>query len=148
MIKHPYEMENANSGEAAGVGVAGGGEAKATAQRKRINCDADHIKNVVQEIRAVGLQLRSTDGDTQLATLPKVLQYLGNRGLNTYEGVALGYLRIATRIRDLKDDGWQIGCLREDVVGPDGLWHKGVARYYLLSQFKKSAAVAAEVEAG
>lgn len=125
-----------------------GVQAKATAQKKSFNCDDHHINNIVKEIQAANLQLRSTDGDTQLATLPKVLQYLGNRGLNTYEGVALGYLRIATRIRDLKDDGWQIGSLREDVVGPDGMWHKGVGRYFLLSQFKKPATVIAEAEAG
>lgn len=131
-----------------GPSSVAGVQAEATKQKKTLNCSDDHINNIVKEIQAANLQLRSTDGDTQLVTLPKVLQYLGNRGLNTYEGVALGYLRIATRIRDLKDDGWQIGCLREDVVGPDGMWHKGVGRYVLLSQFKKPATVAAEAEAG
>lgn len=133
MDKHQPTNENANSGEAAGVSVDGGVQAKATKQKKTLNCSDDHINNVVKEIRAAHLQLRSADGDTQLATLPKVLQYLGARGLNTYEGVALGYLRIATRILDLKER-WEIRTLREDVVGPDGLWHKGVARYFLVGK--------------
>lgn len=135
------------TGQGGSSNVAGG-QAEATSQNKTHYCSDDHIKKVVQEIRVAGLQLRSTDGDTQLTMLPKVLQYLGNRGLNTYEGVALGYLRIATRIRDLKDDGWQIGCLREDVVGPDGMWHKGVGRYYLLSESKKASTTTAEAEVG
>ena len=130
-----------------GSGVSKGGQAKPTAQRKKRFCSDDHIKNVVREIQAAGLQLRSTDGDTQLATLPKVLQYLGTRGLNTYEGVALGYLRIATRILDLKES-WEIRSLREDVVGPDGLWHKGVARYVMVGKRKDLPPAQPELDLG
>lgn len=130
MNKHPYEMKNASSGEAAGVGVAGGGEAKATKQKRTINCDANHINNIVQEIRAAGLQLRSSAADTQLLTLPKVLQYFGSRGANSYELIGLGYLRPSARIADIQDT-WVITSTREDCYGPDGIWHKGIARYYI-----------------
>lgn len=135
--------ENARGEAGAGVGV--GGEAKATAQRKKLFCGDDHIKNVVREIHAVGLQLRSSDGDTQLATLPKVLQYLGPRGLSTYEGVALGYLRLATRIKELKEV-WEIHTVREDVQGPDNLWHVGIARYILTGKKKDLIPVQPELD--
>jgi hypothetical protein len=109
--------------------VGGGGQAPTTKQKKTYNCDAEHIRYVVNEIQWAGLQLRSTSGDTQLATLPKVLEYLGSRGANTYELVALGYLRAATRVKDLEDQ-YEIISLRENVIGPDGLFHQGVARYF------------------
>ena len=104
-------------------------------QTKTLECSSYHINKIVEEIRAVGLQLRSTAGDTQLETLPKLLQHLGPRGLNTYEGVAAGYLRIATRIKDL-EGAWVINSFRENVIGPDGLFHKGVARYILVGKRK------------
>lgn len=125
---------NKNASGQAGVGVAGG-QAKATKQKRTRYCSANSINKVVREIRKAGLQLRSTAADTQLETLPKVLQHLGPRGLNTYEGVAAGYLRIATRVKELKET-WEIQSLREDVVGPDGMWHKGVARYVLIGKRK------------
>jgi hypothetical protein len=97
------------------------------------NCSANHIKKVTSRIAKKGLALRSTTGATQLATLPKVLQFLGPAGLNTYEGTSAGYLRIATRIKDIKA-AWEIHTLRENVIGPDGLYHKGVARYILIGR--------------
>lgn len=109
--------------------VEGGGQASTTKQKTTYICDAEHIKYFVNEIAWVGLQLRSTSGDTQLVTLPKVLEYLGSRGANTYELVALGYLRAATRVKDLEDQ-YEIISLRENVIGPDGLFHQGVARYF------------------
>lgn len=105
------------------------GQGKATFKQNQTKCVND-IAKVVQDIQAKGLALRSASGDTQLATLPKVLQYLGPRGLSTYEGVAAGYLRIATRVKELKST-WEILTLRESYVGPDGLFHHGVARYVL-----------------
>lgn len=144
MDKEMPKNENANSGEAAGVGVGGGGEAKATKQRKRRLCGDDYIKDRVREVKEVGLQLHSADGATQLATLPRILQYFGPRGLNTYEGVALGYLRIATRIKELKEH-WEIQTVREDVIGPDGLYHVGIARYILTG--KKRPETSPEVPA-
>jgi hypothetical protein len=117
----------ANATGEGGVGVAGG-EAKATKHKQKRACTDHHIKNVISQIVAADLRLTSSAGDTQLATLPKVLEHLGITGLNTYEGVALGYLRLATRIKELKET-YVIHSLREDVYGPDGLWHKNVARY-------------------
>jgi hypothetical protein len=125
---------NKNASVEAGVCVAGV-EAKATKQKRTRYCSANSINKVVREIRKAGLQLRSTAGDTQLETLPKVLQHRGARGLNTYEGVAAGYLRIATRVKELQET-WEIQSLREDIVGPDGMWHKGVARYVLIGKRK------------
>jgi len=128
------KMKNATAkGGASHVG--GGGQAPTTKQKKTYDCGADHIRYVVNEIQWAGLQLRSTAGDTQLTTLPKVLEYFGARGLSTYEGQAAGYLRIATRIKELKET-WEIISLREDVIGPDGLFHKGVARYVLIGKRK------------
>lgn len=123
------------TGQGGSSKVVGGGEAAATKQKRTRYCTSNSINKVVREIRKAGLQLRSTSGDTQLETLPKVLQHFGPRGLNTYEGVAAGYLRIATRVKELKDT-WEIHSLREDVVGPDGMWHKGVARYVLVGKRK------------
>jgi hypothetical protein len=108
---------------------------KASKQKRPRYCSTNSINKVIREIRKAGLQLCSTSGDTQLEILPKVLKYRGARGLNTYEGVAAGYLRIATRIKELQDT-WEIQSLREDIVGPDGMWHKGVARYVLIGKRK------------
>lgn len=135
MDKLTPEKENANSGEAVGAGVGGGGEAKATKQKRKIHCSVDATTKFTAEIRAAGLALRSSDGDTQLATLVRLLQYLGSRGANTYELVAAGYLRPSARISDLQDV-WVITSSREDCVGPDDLWHKGIARYYLVGKRK------------
>jgi hypothetical protein len=121
-----------------------GGQAKATKQKRPRNCSAHHNNKVAQEIRRVGLQLKSTAGDTQLATLPKVLQFRAEQGLNTYEGVAAGYLRIATRIKELKDT-WEIITVLEDVIGPDGLFHKGVARYVLIGKKKQAEPIQPEL---
>jgi hypothetical protein len=128
------DRKKKNANGQAGVSVVGR-QAKATKQKKAIYCGSNHIKKVVREIRRAGLQLRSTASDTQVETLPKVLQYFGTRGVSTYEGQALGYLRIATRIKELKET-WEIASLREDVIGPDGLFHKSVARYVLIGKRK------------
>lgn len=130
-----------------GSDVVAGGQAKTTKQRKKRFCGENNIKDVVREVHSVGLKLRSTDGDTQLATLPKVLQYLGARGLNTYEGVALGYLRIATRIKELKEI-WEIQTVREDVIGPDDLFHVGVARYIITGKKKQAEPVQPDLGLG
>jgi hypothetical protein len=141
------DLQKENATGQGGACNVEGGQAKATKQKKAFNCGAHHINKVVREIQHAGLQLRSAAGDTQLATLPKVLEHLGTRGANTYELVALGYLRAATRVKDL-EDRYQIVSLREDVVGPDGLLHKGVARYVLLGQKKTTAAAQGQLELG
>lgn len=128
------ELSKDNGHPEAAVNVVGG-QAKTTKPKQARFSTANNIATLVEEIRQAGLQLRGTDADTQQVTLPKVLQYLGARGLNTYEGVALGYLRVATRVKELKD-AWDIVTVREDVIGPDGLFHKGVGRYVMLGKRK------------
>lgn len=83
----------------------------------------------------VGLALGGVKTLTQRVVLLKTLQYLGARGLNTYEGTAAGYARLATRIQELEED-WEIDSIRETVLGPDGLIHPGVARYVLIGNRK------------
>jgi hypothetical protein len=97
--------------------------------------DNAYLTAFANRIKAAGLALRSSSGGTQLATLPKVLEYLGSRGANTYELVALGYLRAATRIKEL-EDRYLITPILEDVIGPDGLLHKRVARYIMIGKRK------------
>lgn len=91
-------------------------------------CDA-----IRAEIALAGLRLDSALGDSQLAMLPRVLRYLGARGLGTVEAEALGYRRIATRIQDLEDRGYVIAVPREHVVTDDQLLHPRMARYKLMS---------------
>lgn len=118
-------------GEGGAVFGRAGGPAAIT--QKIIDCGAENITSVCEELRAAGVSLRAADGRTQRDTLRRALEYRGARGLNTYEGTAAGYMRMATRVKELKDT-WDIHALREDVVGPDGLLHKGVARYVLLGR--------------
>lgn len=102
-----------------------------TAKSKKIfDCGTENITKVCEELRAAGVGLQSADGRTQRATLHRALEFRGPRGLNTYEGTAAGFLRMATRILELKA-AWDIYTVIEDVVGPDGLVHRGVARYIL-----------------
>lgn len=108
--------------------------AKVTASSTILHCSPDHISGVLRRIEAAGLSLRSTGSDTQTSTLQKVLHFLGADGLNTYEGTAAGYARLATRIQELEADGWLIAAPRENVIGPDGLYHQAVARYILVGR--------------
>lgn len=117
-------------GGGAGNNRAGGPEPK---KPKVIDCGAQHITAVCKELMENGVGLRSADGTSQQRTLVRALQFRGERGLNTYEGTAAGYMRIATRVKELKED-WNIYALKEDVIGPDGLLHKGVARYVLMGR--------------
>lgn len=122
-----------NAPEGARVDWAGGLES--TGKTKVFDCGSQSITAVCRELAANGVGLRNASGSTQLETLPRALQYRGARGLNTYEGTAAGYLRIATRIKELKDT-WDIYTLTEDVTGPDGLLHRGIARYILRGRRK------------
>ena len=126
------EKQNASTKGGASIAKLGGGD---KGQTKTLYCCVNHINKKLEEIRLAGLRLRSTSGDTQLATLPKVLAYFGPAGLNTYEGVAAGYARIATRVKELKNV-YVIDSVREDVIGPDGMFHKNVARYTLRGKRK------------
>jgi len=118
--------------------------------QKIVDCGAENITTVCQELRAAGVGLRAADGRTQLDTLRRALEFRGARGLNTYEGTAAGYLRLATRVKELKEQ-WDIYTLREDVIGPDALVHKGVARYVLLGRrqdLNKAAPAQGRIEGG
>ncbi|SFM64528.1 helix-turn-helix domain-containing protein [Rugamonas rubra] len=102
-------------------------------QTKEIfRCGVKHTSKLRKELHANGMALRDTSGRTQCETLLRVLQYLGDRGINTPEGVACGFYRIATRIQELEASGWVIASRRERLVGPDGLAHNGIARYVLV----------------
>lgn len=117
--------------EGALVNQAGG--PVVTGQNKIFDCSGQNITAVCDELARNGFALQNASGATQRETLRLALQYRGPRGLNTYEGMAAGYMRLATRVKELKDT-WDIYALREDVVGPDGLVHKGVARYVLMGR--------------
>jgi hypothetical protein len=109
-----------------------------TQQRKILHCSHKHIKSILNELSLVGLALSGVNTQTQCTVLLKTLQYLGARGLNTYEGTAVGYARLATRIQELEEE-WDIASQRETVIGPEGLIHPGVARYVLLGLRKGKA---------
>lgn len=114
----------------------------AGAAQEHINIEPDFIvkkaaeqsyRELRQELVTAGIKVNSTESDSQLQRLGAVLEYLGTRGLNTYEAeVAGGFARIATRIHDLRQAGWEILSKRETAVGPDGLSHINVARYFLI----------------
>jgi hypothetical protein len=123
--------ENASAKGGAHVDRAGG--PVTTGQNKVFDCSSQSITAVCEELAQNGVALGNTSGATQLATLLRALEFRGPRGLNTYEGTAAGYLRLATRIKELKDV-YDICKFPEDVRGPDGLLHKGVARYVLLGR--------------
>ena len=121
------QKQNASTVGGASIAELGGGD---KGKSKTLYCGLDHINKKLEEIRIAGLRLRSTSGDTQLATLPKVLAYFGPVGANTYELTAMGYCRAATRIKELKEI-YVIDSVREKVIGPDGMFHINVARYIL-----------------
>ena len=100
-------------------------------KKKKFFCGVKHTSDIRREPQSCGLGLKDASGGIQRATLLRVLQYLGPRGLNTPEAVGLGYYRIATRIHEMEADGWLIDSLRENIVGADGLYHVGIARYVL-----------------
>lgn len=128
-MKNDSAKANALGAERAVV-QAGGPEVQ---PKKVSHCSAENITDVCEELRAAGVGLRAADGHTQLDTLRRALEFRGARGINTYEGTAAGYLRLATRVKELKEL-WDIYTLREDVIGPDGLVHRGVARYVLFGR--------------
>lgn len=101
-------------------------------QTELFHCDVEHTSKLKLELQANGIALSDTSGATQHKTLIEALEYLGGRGMNTLEGVACGFYRIATRIHELEAKGWVIVSRRESLIGADGLAHKGIARYILL----------------
>lgn len=132
-----------NASVEAGVKVAD--REAATEESGLFECSVQHISSLVAELERNDLGLGSTSAETQCATLLKVLKYLGARGLGTYEGTAAGYARLATRIQDLEADGWLIASHRENIIGPDGLFHPRVARYVLLGRRCSCVSVQSEL---
>ncbi|MFZ6673953.1 hypothetical protein [Undibacterium sp. Xuan67W] len=96
---------------------------------KAFICGIQHTSELRDELSAVGLSLRDASGLTQCQTLLLVLQYLGARGMNTLEGIACGFLRIATRVQELEADGHIIHSIKERAIDAGGLVHAGIARY-------------------
>lgn len=129
------KLTKANASTAGGALVNQAGGPAVTGQNKIFDCSGENITAVCDELARNGVALQNASGATQRETLQLALQYRGSRGLNTYEGTAAGYMRLATRVKELKDT-WDIYALKEDVVGPDGLLHKNVARYVLLGRRK------------
>lgn len=103
----------------------------AIGKNKILRCGVKHISKLRRQLHGAGLLLCNTKTETQLETLLKILQYLGESGINTPEAVGVGFARIATRVFDLESRGWRIDTVREDVITADGLQHKGIARYVL-----------------
>jgi hypothetical protein len=103
-------------------------------QNKVFRCGVQHTAKLRRELQGKGLALRDTTGRTQCETLLRVLEYLGDRGINTPEGVACGFYRIATRVQELEASGWLIASRRESLVGADGLYHIAIARYVLIGK--------------
>lgn len=141
------DLRNKNASDIGGALVDRAGGPEATGQNKVLDCGQQNITAVCEELAQNGIALRDASGATQLETLRRALEFRGARGLNTYEGTAAGYMRLATRVKELKEK-WDIYALREDVIGPDGLLHKGVARYVLLGRRKDMPAVQAQLDLG
>jgi hypothetical protein len=106
-----------------------------------VDCGASHLARILRELHYNGVELKSTGGMAQTLMLQKVLTFRGARGLNTYEGAAAGYSRLAARVRELREAGWIIKSKRENLFGPDGLEHRGVARYVLIGKRNTPAAL-------
>ena len=133
-------------GGAPNTKLAGAGGVKG--KKKLLSCSNHHTSKFRKEVHAAKLGLRDASGATQRATLPLLLKYLGERGLNTKQGEALGYFRIATRIKEMKKDGWEIASLRESIMGPDGLPHHGIARYVLMGRAANQAPAQGALDLG
>lgn len=97
-----------------------------------LECSEQHLREVVDELKINGVGLQGTSTEGQLAMLRKALLFRGAKGLNTYEGKRAGYAGMAMRIVDLKRSGCVIASVRESVIGPDGLFHKGMSRYIMV----------------
>ena len=137
-----HSIPKQNAPECGGVQVTELAGGVTVIPKDAFNCNDEHIIKLRNEIAAVGLALCDTSGQTQCDTLLRVLQHRGGKGINTPEGVGLGYLRIATRIQELEERGWRIASYRERIIGADGLPHNGIARYCLLGRVVMPAAPA------
>jgi hypothetical protein len=96
-----------------------------------LHCGTEHTNKYRDNVHVAGFGLKNASGTNQRTMLLLWLRHVGSSGINTLEGEACGYLRIATRIQELKERGWKISSQRENVIGADGLFHKRIARYIL-----------------
>ncbi|MFZ6754512.1 hypothetical protein ACO0KY_14165 [Undibacterium sp. Dicai25W] len=128
-MSDPTKQNASNEGGKSFTKLAGG----VKSETQVLRCGVQHISRLRKELEANDLTLKSSSGESQLSTLLKVLIYLGERGLNTKEGEGLGYFRIATRIQDLEMLGHRFASIRESIIGVDGLQHRNIARYILIS---------------
>lgn len=122
-------MKKANKGGARFANRAASMRGK---KKKTFRCGVQHTNKLRIELENAGLGLRDASGKTQRQALLRVLLYRGSKGLNTLEGAACGFLRIATRIQELEAEGYNIQSNRESAISADGLLHHGIARYTLL----------------
>ena len=129
-MKNSRKKNAPSKGGAQSTKLAGG----VKRQKKVFKCGTQHTSKLRIELENAGLGLNDVSTGTQCETLLRVLNYLGSRGLNTLEGMACGFLRIATRIQELEASGHLIASMRERVKSADGLIHNGIARYILISQ--------------
>ena len=130
-MKTPKRLRKQNASGKGGVKITKlAGNVKL--QGNILRCDTQHISKLRRELAREGLALKNASGETQAHTLPKVLRYLGNRGINTKEAEGCGYYRIATRIQEMEERNYVIASKREAIIGADGLVHRGIARYVLL----------------
>lgn len=129
-MSNPRKQNASRKGGAQSTKLAGG----VKGQSKVFRCGVQHISKLRRELQASGLALSDTSGNTQCKTLLRVLQYLGDRGINTPEGVGCGFYRIATRVQELEAAGWAISSYRERLLGADGLIHNGIARYRVVGR--------------
>ena len=70
-----------------------------------VNCGVHRLNTIRNELARNGLSLSDVSAQNQQKTLFRTLEYLGARGINTPEGEACGYLKIASRIKELKEIG-------------------------------------------
>ena len=105
--------------------------------KKIYRCGVQHTTKFRKEIERVGLALKDSSTEVQIETLIKILLYRGSKGINTLEGMACGFLRIATRINEIKAEGYIIEKSEENVIGSDGIVHRGIARYFMKSLEKR-----------
>ena len=88
-----------------------------------------------------GIDVQSTETSAQCERLAAILRLHGSRGLGSLEGRAAGgFVRLPTRISDLKYDGFDIASVPENKYGGDGLFHVRTARYHLIAEPKQAAA--------
>jgi hypothetical protein len=132
-MKKPTNKNAPNQGGARFTKLAGG----VKKQKKVFRCGVQHTRKFRIEMENAGLGLNDASAETQCQTLLRILQFVGDRGINTLEGIACGFLRITTRVHELQAQGHVIASIKERVISADGLVQEGIARYVLLLQALK-----------